>query len=109
MSGEFGIYELRPITLQKAELLGRVFSGCIRLGDRFVQANNLEFVSPDIKPVRNPVGGINLKVLRLLTYGRDVNLLEEGLTGAIFVEGRGIELLSPDISIVTERQDFGDL
>lgn len=101
MNSEFGIYEVRALPLRQAELLGRVFLGCIRLGDQFVQANKLEYMSPDVKPIRKPIGSINLKVLRLFAYGREVDLLEEGLTGAVFVEGHGVELLSSEISIVT--------
>ncbi len=95
MSTEFGIITVGPDYC----ISGRVFAGLVRRGTRFVCGYQIQHTTPDVAPIRTPVAELDLKIVRIECYGRDVDQLDEGLTGNLIVEGRGIELLSSGMSI----------
>lgn len=98
MNMEFGLSAVGPCHC----LSGRVFAGSVHAETRFAKGYQILYATPDVVPLRISVVDIDLTVVRIECYGRIVNQLDEGLTGALVVEGRGIEFLSAGMSIGAE-------
>jgi len=103
MKIEFGIHTIEIDSPTGARLSGRMFSGVLHLGTRFVVACRIEHKSPDQVPIREPVGALSLTVKQITCYGKNVEALDEGLTGCIKVEGDGLHIISPEMSMVGEE------
>jgi hypothetical protein len=103
MNTEVGIDKIEFLSSHHAKIFGRVFSGTLRIGDRFVLVCNLEHRAPEEKPIRKPHAQVDLIVTRLQTYGHEMEWLDEGLTGIIIVEGHGFESISVGMSIATHE------
>ena len=100
MKIEFGLHTVEQTATNEALITGRVFSGPVRCGTCFSQACEIKHTTPDQIPLRQPAGELGLIVSKITCYGRDVDALEEGLTGSITVTGSGIGLLTPWMSIM---------
>jgi hypothetical protein len=100
MKIEFGLHTVEQSATNEALITGRVFFGTVRCGTQFSQACEIKHTTPDQIPIRQPVGKIDIIVSKITCYGREVDALEEGLTGSITVTGSGIGLLTPLMSIV---------
>ena len=99
VSPEFGIIVIGPGN----RLAGRVYAGIVRRGMQFLHAYRILPTTPGVVPLRILVAEIDLTVVRIEYFRRDVDQLDESLTGLLEVEGRGMELLSVDMSIGAGR------
>src|SRR4051794_31526440 len=95
MSFEFGIHEIHRVIDLEALITGRCFQGPIRIGMRFLTACEVIVSNPEVTPERRFFTEVDLKITRIEAYGQFPDELDEGLTGAITVSGRGVAILKP--------------
>lgn len=67
---------------------------------RFLIDCEVTVSNPEVTPERRFFAGLDLKTTRIEADGQFLDELDEGLTGAITVSGRGVAILKPRMSIV---------
>ncbi|RYD20174.1 MAG: hypothetical protein EOP88_16075 [Verrucomicrobiaceae bacterium] len=102
MSAEFGVHSVDQTGESEFAITGRVFSGTIDRQTCFSALLEYGFVSPEVATTGKVVGDISAKVVKISCYHREVDCLEEGLTGVLIVTGSGIDQVSPGLGIATD-------
>ena len=73
----------------------RCIHGPVRIGDRFTVVYTVK-LNPDFSTTETIIHVIiDLEVVRLVTYGKPMESIDEGLTLSAWVSGHGAEGLAP--------------
>jgi hypothetical protein len=87
-SAEVGVYKMLPDG-ERTELHVRTFEGTVRMGTVFQRAySSRDWLKSD------PALAVALTVVRIVFYKRDIEFLERGYAGALFVVGKVPEAMA---------------
>ena len=102
MIKELGVHTIEPVSEQVAKLGIRVHEGTVRIGDVFKNLWISKRTPPDETSKRAWLGGVNLEIIAIESYGQPLEWLDCGLTGYVTLRGHGIELLVDRSILQTE-------
>ena len=102
MIKELGVHTIEPVSEQVAKLGIRVHEGTVRIGDVFKSLWISTRSPPDEVLKRTWLGGIDLEITAIESYGQPLEWLDCGLTGYVTMRGQGIELLEDRSILQTE-------
>jgi hypothetical protein len=102
MIKELGVHTIDPISEQIAKVGVRVHEGTVRIGDVFKSLWTSKRTPPDETSKRAWLGGVELEITAIESYGQTLESLDCGLTGYVTLRGHGIELLFDRSILQTE-------
>lgn len=70
-----------------ARIAVRCAQGPIALGDRFVRLNQLHFISYEVPHRRVDLRNVDLRVVGINLFGKQLDVMDQGLTGWLTVDG----------------------